>query len=62
MSMTKTRENVYHRSWYQRECKIDMRKRKKEYNRKIRHAKITEDSCSKGYNKMFKRLEWNTVS
>lgn len=62
MSMTKTRENVYRRSWYQRECKIDMRKRKKEYNRKIRHAKITEDSCSKGYNKMFKRLEWNTVS
>ena len=57
MSMTKSRKNVYNRSWYQRECKIDMRIRKKEYNRKIRHAKLTEDSCSKGYIKMLKSLE-----
>ena len=62
MSMTATRERVYRRSWYKRECKIDMRKRKKEYNRKIRHTKITEDSCSKRYNRMLKCLEWNTVS
>ena len=26
MSMTKTRKSVYKRKWYERECKIDMRK------------------------------------
>ena len=62
MSMTKSRENVYRRSWYKRECKFDMKKRRREYNRKIRHAKLTEDSCSRGYNKMLKCLEWNTVT
>ena len=62
MSMTKSRRNVYNRSWYKRECKIDMKKRRREYNRKIRHAKITEDSCSRGYNKILRRLEWNTLS
>ena len=62
MSMTKSRENVYCRSWYKIECKFDMKKRRREYNRKIRHTKITEDSCSRGYNKMLRRLEWNTVT
>ena len=62
MSMTKSRKNVYRRSWYKRECKIDMKKRRREYNRKIRHAKLTEDSCSKGYCKMLKSLEWDTMS
>ena len=62
MSMTKSRENVYHRSWYKRECKFDMKKRRREYNRKIRHSKLTEDSCLKGYNKMLRCLEWNTVT
>lgn len=62
MSMTKSRKNVYNRSWYKRESKIDMRKRKKEYNRKARHAKLTEDSCSRGYIKMLRSLEWNTMS
>ena len=49
MSMTKSRRNVYARSWYKRESKINMRMRRKEYNRKIRYAKVTEDSCSRGY-------------
>ena len=62
MSMTKTRRAVYERKWYQRECKIDMKSRRKEYNRKIRHAKLTEDSCSRGYNKMLRSLEWNTIT
>lgn len=60
--MTKNRKNVYNRSWYKRECKFDMKRRRKEYNRKVRHMKITEDSCSRGYVKQFMRLEWNTVS
>ena len=62
MSMTKSRRSVYNRSWYKRQCKIDMRNRRKEYNRKIRHAKLTEDSCSRGYIKMLKSLEWYTIS
>lgn len=60
--MTRSRRNVYNRSWYRRECKGDMRQRRKEYNRRIRRAKLTEDSCSKGYVKMLKSLEWNTIS
>lgn len=62
MSMTKSRRNVYARSWYKRESKINMRMRRKEYNRKIRHAKVTEDSCSRGYMKQHKYLEWDTMS
>ena len=62
MSMTKSRRNVYHRSWYKRECKFNMKQRRREYNRKIRHAKITEDSCSRGYNKMLRSLEWDVIS
>lgn len=46
--MTKNREKVYNRSWYRRECKVNMRSRRKEYNRKVRHVKVTEDSCSRG--------------
>lgn len=37
MSMTKSRRSVYNKSWYKRECKFDMKRRKREYNRKIRH-------------------------
>ena len=44
--MTRNREKVYNRSWYRRECKVNMRSRRKEYNRKVRHAKVTEDSHS----------------
>jgi hypothetical protein len=62
MSMTKSRRNVYARSWYKRESKINMRMRRKEYNRKIRYAKVTEDSCSKGYMKQRKCLECDTMS
>jgi hypothetical protein len=61
MSMTKTRRRVYSRSWYRRECKIDMRKRRREYNRKIRHSKITENSSVKEYKALMK-LEWHTVT
>lgn len=60
--MTKSRRNVYNRSWYKRECKFNMKQRRREYNRKIRHAKITEDSCSRGYNKMLCSLEWDVIS
>lgn len=60
--MTKNREKVYNRSWYKRECKVNMRSRRKEYNRKVRHAKVTEDSCSRGYNKNLMRLVWETIS
>ena len=62
MSMTKNRENVYQRKWYSRECKIAMKRRRKEYNRRVRHAKITEDSCNRGYVKSLRKLEWNTMS
>ena len=60
--MTNSRKSSYRRKWYSRECKEDMRKRRREYNKKIRHMKIDEDSCSRGYLKQFKSLEWNTVS
>lgn len=62
MSMTKSRRRVYARSWYKRECKYDMKRRRREYNRKIRHAKITEDSCSRGYIRALRCLVWDTVS
>ena len=62
MSMTKSRRNVYNRSWYKRECKFNMKRRKREYNRKIRHAKITEESCDRGYVKNLKKLDWDTIS
>lgn len=62
MSMTKSRRSVYNKSWYKRECKFDMKRRKREYNRKIRHQKLSEDSCSRGYNQKFRHLEWNTLT
>ena len=62
MSMTKSRRSVYNRSWYKRECRFDIKRRKREYNRKVRHKKLSEDSCSKGYNNILRRLEWNTIS
>ena len=61
MSMTLSRRNVYKRSWYRRECKFDIKRRRREYNRKIRHTKVTEDSCA-GDLKNLTRLEWNTLS
>lgn len=62
--MTKNRSRVYNRSWYKRDCKIDMKKRRKEYNRKVRHLKITseDDSCSRGLWKNARKLEWNTIA
>ena len=61
MSMTLSRKNVYRRSWYRRECKINMKTRRKEYNRRVRHAKITEDSTVSEY-KNLRKLYWNTVT
>ena len=61
MSMTLSRRNVYKRSWYRRECKIDMKKRRREYNRKIRYTKVTEDSCAGDFKKLT-CLEWNTLT
>lgn len=57
--MTKNRQSVYNRSWYEHECKFDKKRRRKEYNRKVRHIKIDENACSRGYIKQFRRLEWN---
>ena len=61
MSMTANRRKVYRRSWYRRECKFDMKRRRKEYNRKIRYAKITENTTSKSLMNL-RKLKWNTVS
>lgn len=47
--MTKNRQSVYNRSWYEHECKFDKKRRRKEYNRKVRHMKIDENACSRGY-------------
>lgn len=60
--MTKNRRSVYNRRWYDRECKFDKKQRRKEYNRKVRHMLITEDSCLRGVVKAMRSLEWNTVS
>jgi len=61
MSMTANRKKGYKRSWFNREIKIDMRNRRKEYNRKVRYAKITENSSPKEYKQLMK-LCWNTMS
>lgn len=60
--MTKNRQSVYNRNWYEHECKFDKKRHRKEYNRKVRHMKIDENACSRGYVKQFRRLEWNTIS
>ena len=60
--MTKNRQSVYNRSWYDHEIKFDKKRRRKEYNRRVRHMKIDENACSRGYIKQFRRLEWNTIS
>lgn len=62
MSMTLSRRNVYNRSWYKKEYKYNMKQRRKEYNQKSRHARICEDSCSRGFDKMLRCLEWDIVS
>lgn len=61
MSMTANRRRVYQRSWFKREAKIDIRKRRKEYNRKIRYAKIDEDTTEKAA-RLHKHLYAHTVS
>lgn len=60
--MTQARRSVYARSWFNREIKIDMRNRKKEYNRKVRHMKIDADACSRGVIKNTRKLCWDTMS
>ena len=62
MSMTKSRREVYRKSWYDRECKVDKRLRRREYNRKVRHMKIDEDACSRDLVKSTMNLCWNTMS
>jgi len=61
MSMTANRKKVFQRSWYRRECKIDMRRRRKEYNRKIRYAAINDDMTPKAIMNL-RKLEWCTMS
>ena len=41
---------------------VNMKFRRKEYNRKIRHSKITEDASSRAYNKNLTKLVWNTLT
>ncbi len=45
--MTNSRKRTYYRKWFSREVMIDQRNKRKDYNRRIRHTKITEDSTSK---------------
>lgn len=59
--MTNSRRRTYRRGWYRREIKLDMRKRRREYNRRIRHTKINEDSTPNEA-KHRNRLCWNTIS
>ena len=57
--MTLSRRMTYRRGWYERECKIDKRKRRREYNRKIRYSEDTpllKSACTKT------GIRWNTVS
>ncbi len=61
MSMTANRRKVYERSWFRREAKHDIRKRRKEYNRKIRHAKIDEETTEKAA-RLHKHLYEHTIS
>lgn len=60
--MTQSRRNVYRRGWFNREIKIDMKNRKKEYHRKVRHMRIDEDSCSRGVIRNTRKLCWDTMS
>lgn len=62
MCMTRSRRSVYEKKWYYRECHSNMKFRRKEYNRKIRHSKITEDASSRAYNKNLTKLVWNTIT
>ena len=62
MSMTQSRRNVYRRKWWSRECKVDMKMRRKEINRRARHAPVTEDSCNRGYDRMLRTKMWDTMS
>ena len=62
MAMTASRRNMYQRKSLLREMKEDARKRRKEYNRKVRYAKVTEDSCSRGFVKNLMRIELDTIS
>lgn len=58
--MTKARRSIYKRGWFEREIKIDMRLRRKEYNRKVRHAKTTDESEANDVKHM-NNLLWNTM-
>lgn len=61
--MTKNRLSVYRRSWFDRECKYDRKKRRREYHKKMRNLPINEEaSCSRVYIKNATRLYWNTVT
>lgn len=62
MGMTKSRRSVYRRKWFDRECKVAMRKNRKVYNRKIRYSQIDpEDYASRDY-KNIRKLSWETIS
>ena len=57
--MTLSRRASYQRGWYERECRTDKKKRRREYNRKLRHSMDTpgrKSSCTKC------GIHWNTVS
>lgn len=57
--MTLSRRMVYQRGWYDRECKINKKKRKREYHRKLRHTQDVsghKSACTKT------NIHWHTVS
>lgn len=59
--MTKSRRSTYNRNWFSREAKVDKRKRRKEYNRKIRRAPL-EYGCNRKAMRNMAELYWDTVS
>lgn len=63
MAMTKSRRDVYKRSWYEREIKLDKSKRKREYHKKVRSIPIESDEIINYQRyKNATKLDWNTIS
>ena len=58
--MAKSRKAYWHKVFVD-ECKYDMKKRRKEYNRKVRHAKVSEDDTD-AYLKNLMELYWDTLA
>jgi hypothetical protein len=57
--MTLSRKYVYRRGWYNRECMVNKRKRRREYNRMIRHSK-GYIGCGAAYKRT--GIQWDIMS